>query len=677
MHHLLQLLFNQVIIINKSVVNCSIKLATIPSKRECYEWQSFVDLYSGYFALIREMTITTIIIDDEYGLETRSFVNKLIENTKKHITIQNNMIKMENTYNWTSNEERIISHSDFLGTDPETRVLAGHEVHSHSGVIRHHRMRLRKHCSAIHKGHVIVAWDVAHLHYYLDKYSERISDNRATFAVFILSHIHRELNRRRISTVLMRLWKQFQILNAVALSPDCSNNDAYIYRPFEYYNGSWGVINTYKFDFIRRHKYLLINPLVNLHQSPLTVRIFERNPTVVKKIPKNMRVNSIYKDLYRYGGFNGLDGNILAELVKNLNFSVSIRNGSGEFNKIIDDVSEKRVDFGVNGVFVTNYHSKKLEYTTTSFYDKLCVLVPKSKRIPQWMAIFNCFSWEAWLLFLGIILFCELFWLWLNRFVYKNFDIVQDDSWLILLVLMSVPAKISNDNCIKIKLFIMGSCMLFNVIITGIFQGNLVRSFIAINYYADINTLDQLNRSGLTISTALPVFNDSEQTPLIKSLRKRVWASSLRSLERAAYERTVAALERNRDSELYRITYTDADGVSLIHVVDECLVSYSIAHIVPKGSPYLPRFNCLIQRFFESGLVQKWYNDLVDSLVMEIRFKKPENRESNKVFSLSDMQTAFFILILGHVMGFVCLNLEICYYYRSNLKVFKRQRNSL
>lgn len=51
----------------------------------------------------------------------------------------------------------------------------------------------------------------------------------------------------------------------------------------------------------------------------------------------------------------------------------------------------------------------------------------------------------------------------------------------------------------NIERLLMTSCLLANLIITGTFQGSLTTAFSTVTYYKDINTLQEVDATGLKI----------------------------------------------------------------------------------------------------------------------------------------------------------------------------------
>lgn len=68
-----------------------------------------------------------------------------------------------------------------------------------------------------------------------------------------------------------------------------------------------------------------------------------------------------------------------------------------------------------NGRFVTEYGTNDIEYMFPYFFDKLCIIAPKALKIPQWMAIFKCYHYSVWILFLLVNAVCGWFWYILKK----------------------------------------------------------------------------------------------------------------------------------------------------------------------------------------------------------------------------------------------------------------------
>ncbi len=63
-----------------------------------------------------------------------------------------------------------------------------------------------------------------------------------------------------------------------------------------------------------------------------------------------------------------------------------------------------------------------------------------------------------------------------------------------------------------------------------------------------------------------------------------------------------------------------------MHIMKECFMSYQVAFAIPKTSIYKKRFDEVIRKLSEAGLVAKWFRDEMDkaakviiSLIMPLK----------------------------------------------------------
>lgn len=315
------------------------------------------------------------------------------------------------------------------------------------------------------------------------------------------------------------------------------------------------------------------------------------------------------------------------------------------------------MDFSANGRFIVDYGTPDIEFTNTVMGDSICVVVPKSQQIPQWMVILKCFTLEVWLFILGVYVVVvmiyyasrptELKLLNLSTAYFEIFGIYIHQS--------------RNLKRVRGQYLLIGSLIIFSVIVWGIFQGSLTEEFGTISFYPDINSLEDLEKSTLTIKTSLTVL-DHDQTELMKKLSHRKIYSPENALAAVAYGRDCATLERKIDAKLYINIYYMKDDVPLVHVMDECVITFFVAYIVPRGSPYLPILNHFIEIFFESGLTKKWHKDIIDGMIMEKVLSITKHTEIQNAFSLYDVQTCFFIWCLGILLATVVFICEVLYF---------------
>lgn len=74
-----------------------------------------------------------------------------------------------------------------------------------------------------------------------------------------------------------------------------------------------------------------------------------------------------------------------------------------------------RADVSFIGHFVNDYGTDEIEYIFPHFFDKLCIVAPKAPKIPEWMAIFQCYDITVWLSLLVMNCLCGWFWFTLKQ----------------------------------------------------------------------------------------------------------------------------------------------------------------------------------------------------------------------------------------------------------------------
>lgn len=182
----------------------------------------------------------------------------------------------------------------------------------------------------------------------------------------------------------------------------------------------------------------------------------------------------------------------------------------------------------------------------------------------------------------------------------------------------------------------MATCLFSNIIFAGSFQGSLTTSFSTDTYFKDINTLKELDESGLKIATSsgslkniFGTHNSGSAVVRRLAAKYQLLNSTKPIIERTAYERDICCVERLNDisviiavslnhlvkvrtkwlqSPIFQKQYVNPDGSVLLHIIKQCPRSYYMAYIVKKGSPLLPTFSNYIRSMFEGGNIQQYVN---------------------------------------------------------------------
>uniref|UniRef100_A0A182FQW0 Ionotropic glutamate receptor C-terminal domain-containing protein n=1 Tax=Anopheles albimanus TaxID=7167 RepID=A0A182FQW0_ANOAL len=406
-------------------------------------------------------------------------------------------------------------------------------------------------------------------------------------------------------------------------------------------------------------------------------------------LPQSFRNLRYVQDTVRASnGSCGLDGMLLGSMAVALNFTAETmdatdrleygyRLANDTFVGSLGDLLNHRTDVSFNVRFLKYYDTHDIEFLKPIYSDQLCILSPKSLEIPEWLAIFLCFHPFVWASFVTIGFVGGYLWCVLRRWALRKVrlyrirlqkgDMVPSSTltielWLVLLGASSIHLPVRG-----IERLLLIAFLVANVIISGTFQGTLTTAFSTVTYYEDINTLAALDRSGLSIGTSsrslLDIFGNVTGSPLYESLKSKLHILNVSARHRAAFERDICSIERRSDVHLIINTaYMRPNGQPMLHVVKECPRMYSLAHIVRSGWSFAPMFNDAISRFIESGLTRKWSLDIENALTTHKRIQQtienPEEETLRKL-TLMDMQTSFYIVVIGVVVGFAVFAIEL------------------
>lgn len=97
----------------------------------------------------------------------------------------------------------------------------------------------------------------------------------------------------------------------------------------------------------------------------------------------------------------------------------------------------------------------------------------------------------------------------------------------------------------------------------------------------------------------------------------------------------------------------------MLHAIPESPKQLQIAYMVKKGWPWMAVFNDLIHRFNEAGLLQKWHKETQDAIITHERIARRNSEVALRVLNVADLQTAFYILAIGHGCGFLVFLYEL------------------
>ncbi|XP_017790662.1 PREDICTED: uncharacterized protein LOC108572854 [Habropoda laboriosa] len=317
-------------------------------------------------------------------------------------------------------------------------------------------------------------------------------------------------------------------------------------------------------------------------------------------------------------------------------------------------------DVSFNQFFVKDYLTRQMEFTTSITSDKLCVLVPKASPVPDYLVIIKIFR-EVFEKARkgGRELFCceflpDSYFLEDREVGTAGRDLEKDrydDSrgvqtyetmrnirltwktemeethsrrfnqiflshlasvarYLMKVVLQLMQPFESGKPWFPERLLLM--CSLFlSLILNGVLTSQLASTFSKRMYYKDIDTLEELEESGLAILTnSRDVIDDAltdSTSPVINRLHVRLEYANVTEIHRRLFETKDAGYLHRLSTVTLKY---DEHQLEKLHIVKECPKDYILANVMTKGSPFRGRINNVMARLNNGGFYGKWYQSL-------------------------------------------------------------------
>lgn len=497
-------------------------------------------------------------------------------------------------------------------------------------------------------------------------------DTSAHFTIVILHdflHDNETKEEALALSILKHLWIKERILNAFIVTRPSqfihemhktkNSTKVWAYNPFEL-NTQNSRGHIYQFQYghalFNEHR---DNRLRNVHGYPLHVSMFAQYPTAIP-------VNSVENNSTRY---EGMDGHMLYITAAYFNFSLRLYSSydTNTYGTVLDngsiigslaDIVYGRMDISFNSRFIMWYGTDDVDFSIPVTSDKLCIITPKSKQIPKWKNMLVCYKTEVWLSLFMVYFVCATCFHFLDKYHLQNRSAGCLPALDMFQVFVLSPVHHSPRILTQRLLFV--SCLLFSLVILSTFQGLLVTNITSPNYRADIHTLDQLYESNLQILTeSISTQELFKNTETVISRKIQFYDGSREEMIRKVLKSEAAMTERESSIRFLVIKYVSPNGEVQMHMVEECPSYYYLAYMVPKHSPYLNGFNSFFRKVLEPGLTQKWYWDSIDIKTRLSHGKSQLQPKTLKLFSLSDLQLAFYILAAGLLLSVLAFVAEV------------------
>lgn len=359
----------------------------------------------------------------------------------------------------------------------------------------------------------------------------------------------------------------------------------------------------------------------------------------------------------------GSDHFLLNTMLEYLNGSYDFTspNDSNSFLSTMTDVLEGRSEINFNLRLYFKKGSKRLNGTWSYPYEtsRICVIVPhvplNTFKVPIYtkentLYLVSCFA-------IGFL------WYFAAKSQYSAmvilFELIRVTS------LSAIPFRL---NAITEKILVMCSVWLAFFYV-NLIQTSLIAFMIKPNFPSNMNTIQELNDSGLPIHVPngyLQMMNQIDaqlyDTFFLSKFNESKWRA-YSAVQDGLFPLPAFLVFEYNVKEYLKSIANYHEGIPYWHLVDECLYFSFSAYLFQKHSPYLEYFNEVMIRTREAGLDKIWklkstielapYSKIYQNVVKEY-FGQPE---SELTLTFCDLLFIFYLYLIAlaiAVLIFVC-----------------------
>lgn len=486
--------------------------------------------------------------------------------------------------------------------------------------------------------------------------------------------------------IFQTVWKIYGVYRIVIISIEDDFRCLSRYLPFEKdRRNEYGVVH--KVCLMDREDNVeLYANFENLNGYPMRVVVF---PSLMMEVTFGEDAKS--------PKFSGLDASamLLLERAMGAQFRINVFRIAGFTNGDYGDPFHHTLQYIENGesemiitsFFVQEYRRykeyRRYEFTASIYEDKLCLIAPTAGFVPKSYMPIMSFAPDLWVALAIYNVLMSVLWFLIK---YYSVSLRRREAVLLPLARTTGPSftilsqrsnlppgihpyvsscfNLVETSCYPLKenggtgsttaqrAFLIGT-LFFGLIVTGLYQGCLISSLSDPFHYPELNTLEDVASSNLTIITKYYNLKENTflgNTTLDSKLRSKmkVFVSKEPTYDAVAFGRRMIAISRYASVKLSDMSrYYDVDGNELLHIVEECPTTYLLSYVMRIHSPYQERINGLLLRMQEAGLICLWYERMAyPSYVAEQRRKVDKNERRIKL-TMEHYSLTFIGLTVG------------------------------
>lgn len=365
---------------------------------------------------------------------------------------------------------------------------------------------------------------------------------------------------------------------------------------------------------------------------------------------------------------SGLDMQIIYEVSSHLNISTELLENknnytswggvlkNGTYTMMYGLLVRREADILVGMTHANATVDKIFASTIPHMQDHVNFFVPAALPVIAWKVFVLALESSVWLLLLAafVIMFLACWFIGSTRNMPRGYDKLEYCFFKVLCTWFSSHSYLPQTILLR---YLFTIWCFTSILINSLYQGKLMSYLTKPVYEKQISTMLELSESHLLkggFPTLKSHLDDDKDNKALEKIKEQWILCELdySCINRTSEKRDIA-VAKSVIGIKYNIPrmYLDSNGRSKIFQLKDTLSLYLVRFTAVKGLPFFDRMNTLIAFLIDSGIVNKWLNDLQSN-------KKYEYRDEFRKISLEHLQIVVVVFFCGHTLALLVFLLE-------------------
>ncbi|CAD7077002.1 unnamed protein product [Hermetia illucens] len=406
--------------------------------------------------------------------------------------------------------------------------------------------------------------------------------------------------------------------------------------------------------------------IIKIPNNASLAELFPKRPKSFENFPVRTLRKYGFPRTFKYTNYKGKEvyGGYLWNIFNawatkyNVQLEFVDSSGSDELDKILasEYMTEDVIDIAPH--FIGGMQSD-VKSTYPVLFDRICIMVPQSQRLPSYLYLYLIFDSSVW--------YCIIFGVIYISFAESIFNIITHNRFEFGLgfcnTILGISYQSISEKYFKFKSFkfIHGQVMFLGFILTNLFLSSLSSFLTAILFYAQIETYEDLEKSGIRILVEDVTFKGLAYFGIIPFK----WQKLYDPVDRETF---FEHLWGWNNSFAYSLSSDRFNLMGLIqkplkkrifYQTNICAVEATIGLSIRSDAIFMDSINNFIIRLYDVGLYEKYTTDLAYESI-EAGIMKPFQiyLEPFVPLNVEHFDLSWILLSFGYSIAFLSFSVE-------------------